>query len=195
MRGRSGSFCSLPKQVTSYAPSFIGSCRRSKSQLCRLHSHIAREIKQEGCCRICRSRRIVLQQPLLYDNRLFVLHSKTLLKAIDTAARVYQLLLSGEERMALCANFHADVLLCGTGMNHIAASASNGCLFIFRMNCFLHSFHPFRHNRIINIGIISYRHSKCKQFSAVFFNLTATFYTMSKYFRNKFQNYSIQSQS
>jgi hypothetical protein len=57
--------------------------------------------KQEGCCRICRSRRIVLQQPLLYDNKLFVLHSKTLLKAIDTAARVYQLLLSGEERMAL----------------------------------------------------------------------------------------------
>ena len=53
-------------------------------------------------------------------------------------------------------------------MNHIAASAGNGCLFVFRMNCFLHSFHLFRHNRIINIGIISYRHSNCKRFSAVF---------------------------
>ena len=110
-----------------------------------------------------------MQQPLLYDNRLFVLHSKASLEAIDTAARVYQLLLSGEERMALRANFHADVLLCGACVNHIAASASNGRLFIFRMNCFLHSFHLFRHNRIINIGIISYWHSNCKQFSAVFF--------------------------
>ena len=69
---------------------------------------------------------------------------EALLKAINTSAGVYQLLLTGEERMALGADFNADVFLCGTGLNHIATSAFDGCGLVFWMNSFFHFRHLFR---------------------------------------------------
>src|SRR5699024_3730247 len=59
------------------------------------------------------------------------------------AARINQLLLARIERMALGANFNADVLLRGTRVNHIAACAGNGRFLIVRMNIF-HICHLFR---------------------------------------------------
>ena len=71
------------------------------------------------------------------------LQTVALLEAIHASARVHQLLLASEERMALGANFNADVLLCGTRVNHIAACAGNGRFLIVRMYI-LHICHLFR---------------------------------------------------
>lgn len=76
------------------------------------------------------------------------LHAVTLLEAIDTAADVNQLLLAGIERMALGADFNAQLLLGGTGDEGVAANASHGRLLILRMDTFLHDFHLFYRNTI-----------------------------------------------
>ncbi len=67
---------------------------------------------------------------------------EALLKAINTSAGVYQLLLTGEERMALRANVDNDVLLRGARFDDVAASATNGRLVILGMDSLLHVVSP-----------------------------------------------------
>ena len=74
---------------------------------------------------------------------MFALHAVTLLEAVNTSAGINELLLAREEGMALGANFNADVLLCGTRVNHIAACAGNGRFLVVRMYI-LHICHLFR---------------------------------------------------
>ena len=72
---------------------------------------------------------------------VWILHAVALLEAIDTAAGVNQLLLAGEVRVALGADFNAQLLLGGTGDEGVAADAGHGNLLILRMDAFLHVFH------------------------------------------------------
>src|SRR5580765_732038 len=67
-----------------------------------------------------------------------------LLESLDPTGRVHELVLTGIERMALGAHFHADVGLGGTGVNHLAARARDGRVHIIRMNTHLHCRHPLR---------------------------------------------------
>ena len=76
------------------------------------------------------------------------LHAVALLEAIDTAAGVNQLLLAGEERVALGADFNAQLLLGRARLEGIAADAGHGRLLILRMDAFLHDFHLFRRDTI-----------------------------------------------
>ena len=60
---------------------------------------------------------------------------KSLLELVNTSAGVNKLLLTGEERMALGANFNFHLAaLCGLGRYCFAASATNYALFIIRMD-------------------------------------------------------------
>ena len=77
-----------------------------------------------------------------------ILHAVTLLEAIDTAAGVNELLLAGVVRVALGADFNAQLLLGGTGDESVAANAGHGNLLILRMDAFLHDFHLFYRNTI-----------------------------------------------
>ena len=74
---------------------------------------------------------------------LLLLKTETLLEAIDAAAAVHHLLLTGVEGMALGANLHADVLLGGTSLDHVTASAADGGQLIVRMDSCLHYVHLF----------------------------------------------------
>ena len=62
--------------------------------------------------------------------------------AINTSAGVYQLLLTGEERMALGTNVNYDVLLGGASLDDVAASTTNGRLFVVGMDSLLHAVSP-----------------------------------------------------
>ena len=77
-----------------------------------------------------------------------LLKTVTLLETIDTAAGVNQLLLAGVERVALGADFNAQLLLGGTGDESVTADAGDGNLLILRMDAFLHDFHLFYRNTI-----------------------------------------------
>ena len=63
---------------------------------------------------------------------------EALLETINTAARVNQLLLAGIERMALGADIHFHLFLCGAGFKCFTAYAANHALTILGMNIFLH---------------------------------------------------------
>ena len=63
---------------------------------------------------------------------------ESLLESVNTSACINQLLLAGEERMALGTDLDLDILLCGTSLDHVAASAGNSGLLVLRMNTFLH---------------------------------------------------------
>src|SRR6266481_4315915 len=65
-----------------------------------------------------------------------------LLESLDPTGRVHELVLTGIERMALGAHFHADVGLGRTSVNHLAARARDGRVHIVRMNTHLHCRHP-----------------------------------------------------
>src|SRR4029453_5285866 len=67
-----------------------------------------------------------------------------LLESLDPTGRVHELVLTGIERMALGAHFHADVGLGRSGVNHLAARARDGRVHIIRMNTHLHCRHPLR---------------------------------------------------
>ena len=56
-------------------------------------------------------------------------------------AGVNQLLLTGEERMALRADFYSDVLLGRACRDLVTASASDYSSFVYGMNTFFHEFH------------------------------------------------------
>ena len=69
------------------------------------------------------------------------LHTVALLEAVNTSARINELLLAGVERMALRANIDAQLLLHGTRFKRLAANAANDRLTVVRMDLFLHGFH------------------------------------------------------
>ena len=64
---------------------------------------------------------------------------KTASELINASAGINELLLTGEERMALRADVYADLAgLGGTGNEGLAASADDLGLLIVGMDCFLH---------------------------------------------------------
>ena len=63
---------------------------------------------------------------------------EALLEAVNTSARVYQLLLAGVERMALGTNIHLHLFLGRSGFKSFTAYAANHALTILGMNIFLH---------------------------------------------------------
>ena len=73
----------------------------------------------------------------------FLLQIETLVETVNTSTGVNQLLLAGIERVALGADFHADVLLSGTGSKGVATGAADGSLFVVRMDAFSHVVHLF----------------------------------------------------
>ena len=73
---------------------------------------------------------------------LWGLHTEALLEAIDAAAAIHQLLLAGEEGMALGADFNTQFLLGGTGLESFTAHAAHDGLFVLGMDLFLHSISP-----------------------------------------------------
>ena len=76
--------------------------------------------------------------------RIFVLlQAKTLVEPINTSTGVNQLLLAGVERVALGADFNANVLLSGASRKDIATGTANRSLFVIGMDTFLHVVHLF----------------------------------------------------
>ena len=80
---------------------------------------------------------------------------------------VYHLLLTSVEGMTLGAHLDADVLLGGTGLDHIAAGAPNRGLLVVRMDAFLHLYSPLSPWRIVShnaTDIIPQGKGKCNCF-------------------------------
>ncbi len=69
---------------------------------------------------------------------LFASCLKTTLELINTSARIHELLLAREERMAFGANFNAHIALGGSCYDGLAASAFNGAFLVVRMDTLLH---------------------------------------------------------
>ena len=69
--------------------------------------------------------------------------TELLVEAADTSAGVHHLLLTGVEGVTLGADFHLNVLLSRTSLDHVAAGASNSGLLIVGMDAFLHGIHLF----------------------------------------------------
>ena len=84
------------------------------------------------CRRLCDTVLIVMQ-----------LQTELLVELSNAAAGIDQLLLASEEGVTLRADFHLDILLGRTCLNHITAGASNSSLLIIGMDSFLHArVHP-----------------------------------------------------
>ena len=66
------------------------------------------------------------------------LQAETLVELGNASAGIDQLLLAGEERVTLRADFHANILLRRTCLNHITAGAFDSSLLIIGMDSFLH---------------------------------------------------------
>ena len=66
---------------------------------------------------------------------------ETLLEAVNTSAGIDKLLFTGEERMALGANFNADILGCGTGGYLVTARAADSSFLVLGMQILFHSIH------------------------------------------------------
>ena len=72
-----------------------------------------------------------------------LLQTELLVELSNAAAGIDQLLLASEEGVTLRADFHLDVTLGRTCLNHITAGASNSSLLIIGMDSFLHArVHP-----------------------------------------------------
>ena len=67
-----------------------------------------------------------------------LVQAELLVELGNASAGIDQLLLAGVERMALAANFNADLRLGIAGMDHVAACAGNGAIHIVGMNTLLH---------------------------------------------------------
>ena len=74
---------------------------------------------------------------------LLLIQIISLLKSVYTTAGINQLLLTGEERMALGTNFNADLALSGAGLESVAAGALYNSLIVIGMNPFSHEYHLF----------------------------------------------------
>jgi hypothetical protein len=67
---------------------------------------------------------------------------ETLLEAIHATATVHQLLLAGEEGVALGADFDAKLGLGRTRLKRFTAYATNGCFAVLGMDFLFHAFSP-----------------------------------------------------
>ena len=73
-------------------------------------------------------------------NGLF--HVETLLEAVNASAGIDQLLLAGEEGVALGANFDLQLTLHRTRLKRLTAHATDDGLAIFGMDLFFHALSP-----------------------------------------------------
>ena len=73
-----------------------------------------------------------------FVRRVLLVQTELFVEAADTTASVHHFLLPGVEGVTLGANFYADVLLGGAGLDHIAAGAPDGGLLIVGVEAFLH---------------------------------------------------------
>ena len=71
-----------------------------------------------------------------------LLHTVSFLETIDTTARIYELLLAREERMALGANINSHLFFYGAGCEGVAAGTGHNALAVCRMYFFFHVFSP-----------------------------------------------------
>ena len=72
-----------------------------------------------------------------------LVQAELLVELGHASAGIDQLLLASEEGVTLRADFHLDILLGRTCLNHITAGASNSSLLIIGMDSFLHArVHP-----------------------------------------------------
>ena len=67
-----------------------------------------------------------------------LVQAELLVELRNASAGIHQLLLTREEGVTLRADFHLDILLGRTCLNHITAGASNRSLLIIGMDSFLH---------------------------------------------------------
>ena len=67
-----------------------------------------------------------------------LVQAETLVELGNASAGIHQLLLAGEEGVTLRADFHANILLRRTCLNHITAGAFDSSLLIIGMDSFLH---------------------------------------------------------
>ena len=81
---------------------------------------------------------------------ILLVQTELLVETADAAASVYHLLLTSVEGMTLGAHLDADVLLGGTGLDHIATGAPNRGLLVVRMDAFLHLYSPLSPWRIVS---------------------------------------------
>ena len=77
------------------------------------------------------------------QNKFLLLQAEFLVELFNTSAAVYQLLLTGEERVALGTDFHSDILLGGTCLDHISAGTSDGSRLIIGMDAVFHAVTAF----------------------------------------------------
>lgn len=82
-----------------------------------------------------------------------LIKTEALVETINTTAAVNQLLSAGEERMTLGADFHSDILLGRTGLDHLATRAADGRRLVLGMNSLFHACHLFL-NPVTNASII-----------------------------------------
>ena len=85
--------------------------------------------------------RVVALATTLFGSQILFVEVETLIELVDTSCRVNQLLLTSEERMALGADFHADVLSCRGCFNYLSAVAFNCCGLIIGMYSGFHQNH------------------------------------------------------
>ena len=96
---------------------------------------------------------------------IFLFHIETLLEAINTSASIYELLLTGVERMALGADINLHLFLRRTGFKCFTAYAANDAFAVLGMDFFLHcSFTSFAYamNGCAASHIITYLYYACK---------------------------------
>ena len=77
----------------------------------------------------------------IYRQKL--LETELFVELINTAARIYELLLAGKEGVTLGADLNLDILLCAARFDDLATRTSDSGLFIIGVDSFLHVFHLF----------------------------------------------------
>jgi hypothetical protein len=107
------------------------------------------------------------------------LQTETLVELGNASAGIDKLLLAGEERVTLRADFHANILLRRTCLNHITAGAFDSSLLIIGMDSFLHcSGSPLSGTLVV----WAFTHKRncdnttaCGKLQALFYNFTVEF--------------------
>jgi hypothetical protein len=69
-------------------------------------------------------------------------------KSLNAASRVYQFLFAGKKRMALGADFNANILFGGTYLDDVTAGTGNGRFKIVRVNFGFH----LSSDKIVNLA-------------------------------------------
>lgn len=122
-----------------------------------------------------------------------LIHAKTLLESVNTAARINKLLFACVERVTLGTNFHSYILLGGAGFDHIAAGTGNSSLFVIGVDSLFHdntSFPPIIYDRIAAHHIISDSSAIKITYGKILYhknlNLSSFFMLFPKFFKADF---------